>query len=69
VPTLENPFFLLGPNWALLPVVILATLATVIASQAVITGAFSMTHQAVQLGLMPRFVIRHTPDYSVGPEL
>jgi KUP system potassium uptake protein len=57
---LENPFFLLVPGWALLPMVLLATVATVIASQAVITGAFSVTRQAVQLGLLPRFEIRHT---------
>jgi KUP system potassium uptake protein len=58
--TLENPFFLLVPGWALLPMVLLATAATVIASQAVITGAFSMTRQAVQLGLLPRFEVCHT---------
>ncbi|ETX26529.1 potassium transporter Kup [Roseivivax isoporae] len=63
---LENPFFLLAPDWALLPLVILATVATVIASQAVITGAFSMTRQAVQLGLLPRFEIRHTSDRESG---
>ena len=57
---LENPFYLLVPEWALLPMVLLATAATVIASQAVITGAFSVTRQAVQLGLLPRFEIRHT---------
>lgn len=63
---LENPFFLLAPDWALLPLVLLATVATVIASQAVITGAFSMTRQAVQLGLLPRFEIRHTSDRESG---
>jgi KUP system potassium uptake protein len=63
---LKNSFFLLAPDWALLPLVILATLATVIASQAVITGAFSMTRQAVQLGLLPRFEIRHTSDRESG---
>jgi KUP system potassium uptake protein len=57
---LENPFFLLFPEWSLLPIVILATLATIIASQAVITGAFSLTRQAVQLRLLPRLEIRHT---------
>jgi KUP system potassium uptake protein len=57
---LENPFFLLVPGWALLPMVLLATVATVIASQAVITGAFSVARQAVQLGLLPRFEVRHT---------
>jgi KUP system potassium uptake protein len=57
---IENPFFLLYPEWALLPMVLLATAATVIASQAVITGAYSLTRQASQLGLLPRFEIRHT---------
>ena len=57
---LENPFFLLVPDWALLPMVLLATAATVIASQAVITGAFSVARQAVQLGLLPRFEVCHT---------
>jgi KUP system potassium uptake protein len=53
---IENPFFLLYPEWALLPMVALATAATVIASQAVITGAYSLTQQAISLGLLPRFV-------------
>src|ERR1700736_5061248 len=57
---LENPFFLMFPDWALIPMVGLATAATVIASQAVITGAYSLTRQAIQLGLLPRFEIRHT---------
>lgn len=64
--TLTNPFFLMAPDWALLPVVILATVATVIASQAVISGAFSLTQQAVQLGLLPRLEIRHTSEAQVG---
>jgi KUP system potassium uptake protein len=63
---LENPFFLLFPGWALIPMVILATLATIIASQAVITGAFSLTQQAMQLGLMPRFEIRRTSETEKG---
>lgn len=63
---LGNPFFLLAPDWALLPLVILATVATVIASQAVITGAFSKTRQAVQLGLLPCFEIHHTSDGENG---
>src|SRR6185437_15095705 len=58
--SIENPFFLLFPDWILLPVVLLATAATVIASQAVITGAYSLTRQAIQLGLLPRLEIRHT---------
>ncbi len=64
--TIENPFFLLFPNWALLPMVLLATAATVIASQAVITGAYSLTRQAIQLGLLPRLEIRHTSDSLFG---
>lgn len=63
---LENPFFLLAPEWALFPMVILATLATIVASQAVITGAFSLTRQAIQLGLLPRFAIKHTSETESG---
>jgi KUP system potassium uptake protein len=63
---IENPFFLMYPDWALLPMVILATVATVIASQAVITGAYSLTQQAIQLGLLPRLEIRHTSATQVG---
>ena len=62
----ENPFFLLAPGWALLPLVLLATTATVIASQAVITGAYSLTRQAIQLGLLPRLSIIHTSDVQEG---
>ena len=62
----ENPFFLLYPEWALLPMVVLATAATVIASQAVITGAYSLSQQAIQLGLLPRFEIRHTSQEQYG---
>ncbi|NWG26231.1 MAG: KUP/HAK/KT family potassium transporter, partial [Pseudorhodoplanes sp.] len=62
----ENPFFLLYPDWAILPMVGLATAATVIASQAVITGAYSITAQAIQLGLLPRFEIRHTSAAQFG---
>jgi KUP system potassium uptake protein len=61
-----NPFFLLYPDWARLPMVILAAIATVIASQAVITGAYSLTSQAIQLGLLPRFEIRHTSAQQAG---
>jgi KUP system potassium uptake protein len=64
--SIENPFFLLYPEWALLPMVVLATVATVIASQAVITGAYSLTQQAVQLGLLPRLEIRHTSAALAG---
>ncbi len=62
----ENPFFLMFPDWALIPMVSLATVATVIASQAVITGAYSLTRQAIQLGLLPRFEIRHTSEAHSG---
>jgi KUP system potassium uptake protein len=64
--SVENPFFLLFPDWALVPMVLLATVATVIASQAVITGAYSLTRQAIQLGLLPRFEIRHTSEALFG---
>lgn len=64
--TIENPFFRLYPDWALLPVVILATVATIIASQAVITGAFSLSQQAVRLGLLPRLAVRHTSEEMAG---
>ena len=63
---IENPFFLLFPGWALLPMVGLATAATIIASQAVITGAFSITQQAIQLGLLPRTEIRRTSETEKG---
>src|ERR1041385_7170528 len=63
---LENPFFLLYPDWALLPMVALATVATIIASQAVISGAFSLTQQAMQLGLLPRMEIRRTSETEIG---
>jgi KUP system potassium uptake protein len=63
---IENPFFLLYPDWALIPMVVLATIATVIASQAVITGAYSLSSQAIQLGLMPRLEVRHTSAQQAG---
>ena len=62
----HNSFYLLAPSWGLLPLVLLATVAAVIASQAVISGAYSLTHQAVQLGLLPRFEVRHTSESTVG---
>ena len=62
----RNPFYLLAPNWALLPLVGLSTLATVIASQAVISGAFSLTRQAIQLGYIPRMQIQHTSSHEQG---
>ncbi len=63
---MSNPFYLMAPDWALLPLVLLATLATVIASQAVITGAYSLARQAIQLGLLPRLEIQHTSDALEG---
>ena len=63
---IHNPFFLLYPDWALLPMIGLATAATVIASQAVISGAYSLTKQAIQLGLLPRLEIRHTSEAQFG---
>ena len=62
----RNPFFLLAPEWATLPMVILATAAACIASQAVISGAFSMTRQAIQLGLAPRLTVQHTSAREIG---
>lgn len=63
---IQNPFYLLAPAWAQMPMVVLATLATVIASQAVISGAFSVARQAVQLGYLPRMRIVHTSHMEVG---
>ena len=63
---IENPFFLLAPDWLLLPLVILSTVATVIASQAVVTGAFSLARQAIQLGLLPRLEVTHTSEMQEG---
>jgi KUP system potassium uptake protein len=63
---IKNPFYLLAPEWALLPMVVLATCATVIASQAVISGAFSLTRQAIQMGYCPRLTIMHTSDREIG---
>jgi KUP system potassium uptake protein len=62
----KNPFFLMAPDWALLPLVVLATAATVIASQALITGAFSVTKQVVQLGYLPRLQVQHTSVRETG---
>ena len=64
--TIENPFYLLAPSWGLYPLVILSTAATIIASQAVISGAFSITLQAMQLGYSPRFEVRHTSESQMG---
>ena len=63
---IENPFYLLAPAWALVPMVLLATAATVIASQAVISGAFSIANQSVQMGFLPRMEIRHTSGKTKG---
>jgi len=62
----KNPFFMMAPDWALLPLVILATAATVIASQALISGAFSVTKQVIQLGFLPRLQIQHTSVRDTG---
>jgi KUP system potassium uptake protein len=62
----ENPFFLLAPRWAHYPMVAFATVATVIASQAIISGAYSLTQQAMQLGLLPRMRVRHTASHEKG---
>jgi len=62
----KNPFYLMAPDWALMPLVALATMATVIASQALITGAFSVTKQAIQMGYLPRLRIQHTSVRDTG---
>jgi KUP system potassium uptake protein len=62
----SNPFFILAPGWAQIPLIVLATIATVIASQSVISGAFSMARQAVQLGLLPILTVRHTSKEESG---
>ena len=63
---IANPFYLLAPHWALFPLVLLSTVATVIASQAVISGAFSMTSQAIRLGYAPRMETQHTSEEEIG---
>jgi KUP system potassium uptake protein len=63
---LENPFYLLAPEWFRLPLVVLATAATIIASQALISGAYSVARQCVQLGFLPRLVVRHTSETEEG---
>ena len=63
---IDNPFYRLAPDWALYPMVALATMATVIASQAVISGVYSITHQAMQLGYVPRVVVQHTSHSEAG---
>jgi len=63
---IENPFYRLTPEWGLYPLVILASAATIIASQAVISGAFSITRQAIQLGYLPRLEVRHTSESEIG---
>ena len=62
----KNPFYLMAPEWALAPLIALATAATVIASQALITGAFSVTKQVIQLGYLPRLDIQHTSEQEAG---
>src|SRR5689334_23523164 len=63
---LETPFYKLSPEWGLYPLVVLASIATIIASQAVISGAFSITRQAIQLGYLPRLEVRHTSETEIG---
>jgi KUP system potassium uptake protein len=63
---IENPFYLMAPTWALFPLIVLATIAAVIASQAVISGAFSVSRQALQLGYLPRMHIEHTSESTQG---
>src|ERR1700720_1258732 len=63
---LEHPFYHLAPEWGLYPLVALASMATIIASQAVISGAFSITRQAIQLGYLPRLEVRHTSETEIG---
>jgi KUP system potassium uptake protein len=63
---LENPFYLMSPSWLLFPLILLATMATIIASQAVISGAFSITRQAIQLGYLPRMRVLHTSHSEIG---
>jgi len=65
-PSVDHPFFLLAPSWALIPLVALATLAAIIASQALISGSFSITRQAIQLGLAPRLEVEHTSAHEMG---
>src|SRR5437763_15280690 len=62
----QNPFYRLAPDWAVYPLVLLASAATVIASQAVISGAFSLARQAAQLGYLPRMQVRHTSEQEMG---
>ncbi|HEX2529639.1 MAG TPA: potassium transporter Kup [Geminicoccus sp.] len=64
--TVESPFFHLVPTWGLAPLILLATLATIVASQAVISGVFSLTSQAIRLGYLPRMVMRHTSEHEMG---
>ena len=64
--TVKNPFYLLAPSWALIPLVVLATCATVIASQAVISGTFSLSRAAIQMGYCPRLQIEHTSERQIG---
>jgi KUP system potassium uptake protein len=65
-PDVEHPFFVLAPSWALIPLVVLSTAAAIIASQALISGTFSITRQAIQLGLAPRLEVEHTSVHEIG---
>src|SRR6476661_7618240 len=62
----SNPFYLMAPGWGKLPLVVIATAACIVASQAVISGAFSVTHQAIQLGYLPRLRTEHTSEKAAG---
>ncbi|MEP7276322.1 MAG: potassium transporter Kup [Betaproteobacteria bacterium] len=64
--TIKNPFYLLAPDWAVVPLLVLATAAAIIASQAVISGAFSLTRAAIQMGYCPRLTIEHTSERAIG---
>jgi len=64
--TVKNPFFNMAPGWAEIPLFVLATLAAIVASQALITAAFSVTKQAIQLGILPRMAVRHTSERDTG---
>ena len=66
---IENPFYLLAPRWAHYPLVLFATLATIIASQAIISGAYSLTQQTIQLGFLPRMRVLHTASHEKGSDL
>jgi KUP system potassium uptake protein len=67
--TIENPFYLLAPGWLHYPIVVFATIATIIASQAIISGAYSLTQQAMQLGFLPHMRVLHTASQEKRPNI